>query len=272
MSNELVVLNAVADKVLTYQPANKELGMKELLKIHQQGPELMADSRAVARVFGIQHESLRKLIEEHTSQLEQLGVFRFQIGKLLDGAGRPEKFAYLNFDQIAFLLTLSRPTEDNKVFRLNLIIAFRKVRNRLRPIDTALLSIPDEWKKTFPDEFYVALLRLYDDEFKKSENRPSWVGRWTNRYIYEPLYNELPVELKHRRKLHIGEEGSETWLKLHQFIEQNAKTNLEKHITKVTALLQAATSRSSFHELFTAVFYKQKQLLLGHSDAPDEFA
>jgi len=101
---------------------------------------------------------------------------------------------------------------------------------------------------------------------------PSWVGRWTNRFIYEPLYNGLPDELKRRRKVHVGEEGSEAWLKLHQFIEQHAKKNLDKHLIKVTALLQASTSRSHFIELFGSVFYGQTQLLLGGAKARDEFA
>jgi phage regulator Rha-like protein len=63
-----------------------------LLKIHQQGADLLADSRAVAKLFGVEHPSLRKLIEEHSSQLEQLGVYRFEIGKPLPGSsgGRPD--------------------------------------------------------------------------------------------------------------------------------------------------------------------------------------
>jgi phage regulator Rha-like protein len=274
MSKELEALDAITDKVLAYQPADKERGMKSLLKIHQQGTDLMADSRAVAKVFGIEHKNLRELIEKNASQLGQLGVYRFQTAKPQAGTpgGRPEKFTYLNFDQIAFLLTLSRPKEENKQFRLRLIIAFRDARNKLRPIDTALLSMPDEWRRAFPSEFYEALLRLYGAEFAGMGDTPSWVGRWTNKFIYEPLYNGLPDELKRRRKLHVGDEGSEAWLKLHQFIEKHAKKNLERHITKVTALLQAATSKTSFFELFTAVFYGQKQLLLGQSNAPDEFA
>ena len=272
MSTELVVLDKIADKVLAYQPVEKERGVQSLLKIHQQGPELIADSRDVARVFGIEHKSLRKLIEDHSAQLDQLGIWRFQIAKFSKGAGRPEKFAFLNFDHIAFLLTLSRPTEDNKVFRLRLILAFRDARKRLRPIDRALLSMPAEWKRAFPPEFYEALLRLYGTDFVKMGDTPSWVGRWTNKFIYEPLYNGLPDELKHRRKLHVGEDGSEAWLKLHQFIEEHSKKNLEKQIIIVTGLLQAATSKSAFYELFAAVFYKQKQLLLAQSNAPDEFA
>lgn len=135
--------------------------MKDLIKIHNQGPELRADSRQIARLFGIEHDSLAKLIKEHAAQLEQLGHTRFEIGngsRRPQGGGREERFCYLNFDHIAFLLTISRPTEATKDLRLKLILAFRDARNKLRPIDGALLSIPAGWRKTFPDEFYVALL------------------------------------------------------------------------------------------------------------------
>ena len=84
--------------------------MRELIHIHNQGSELRADSREVAKLFGIQRESLHKLIENHTAQLEQLGHVRFEIGggKIRpQGGGTPEKFAHLNFDQIAFLFGLS---------------------------------------------------------------------------------------------------------------------------------------------------------------------
>jgi len=247
--------------------------MKELIKIHNQGSDLMADSRSVAELFGIQHESLRKLIEEHTPQLQQLGIFRFEIGKTFPNErGRPEKFCYLNFDHIAFLLTVSAPSQATKDFRLKLIIAFRDARNRLRPVDHALLSIPDDWRKTFPDDFYIALLKLYGDKYEKSENKPSWVGRWTNRFIYSPLFTGLSDELKRRREIHGWEKGAVPGERLHQFIERHAKKNLEKHLTKVTGLLEAATSPGHFLELFASVFYGRKQLLLIGQTGPDEFS
>ncbi len=250
--------------------------MKELIKIHNQGSELRVDSRAIAKLFDVQHESLRKLIEEHLGQLEQLGHIRFEIGNGVarpQGGGRQEKFTYLNFDQVALLLMLSKPTEATKEFRLKLIIAFRDARNKLRPIDHALLSIPDQWRKTFPDDFYVALLKLYGDVFDKSENRPSWVGRWTNRFIYNPLWGGLSDELKRRRRDRADGGGTESdALKLHQFIEKHAKKKLEEHIGQVTTLLKVSQSKSHFVELFAALFYGQTQLLLVQQSGPDEFA
>lgn len=51
MSNEQAALDAITDKVLAYRLENKEQSMRGLLKIHQQGPDLMADSRAVGRTM-----------------------------------------------------------------------------------------------------------------------------------------------------------------------------------------------------------------------------
>lgn len=248
--------------------------MNELIQIHNQGPELRADSREIAKVFGIQHESLVKLINNHEPQLGQLGVFRFEIGKPSKGSegGRPEKFCYLNFDHIAFLLTISSPTEETKELRLRLIIAFRDARNRLRPIDHALLSIPAAWKRAFEPEFYKALLALYGAEFKAAENKPQWVGVWTIKFIYRPLYEKLPEELRKRRQLHAFEMGTNEWRKLHQFIEEHAKENLKTHLIKVTTLLESATSVQDFYERFAATFYGQKQLLLGKDDVSSDFA
>jgi len=77
--------------------------------------------------------------------------------------------------------------------------------------------------------------------------------------------------LKRRRSVRWDETGTEGWLKLHQFIEQHAKKNLEKHLNKIIALLQAATSPGHFLELFSSVFYEQQQLLLIAPDVRDEF-
>jgi hypothetical protein len=249
--------------------------MKELIHIHNQGSDLRADSRDVAKLFGIQRESIHKLIENHTAQLEQLGHVRFEIGggKIRpQGGGTPEKFAYLNFDQIAFLLTISSPTEATKDFRLRLIMAFRDARQKLRPIDRALLTMPDEWKHTFPASLYEALLKLYGAKFETMGDTPSWVGKWTNKFIYETLYAGLPDELKKRRALHAESADLAEWKKMHQFIEKHAKANLEKHITKITVLLEASTSPSHFLELFATVFYGRQQLLLITPDIRDEFS
>jgi hypothetical protein len=141
--------------------------------------------------------------------------------------GRPQKFALLNFDQIIYLLTITQTTIQTRDLRVKLIIAFGNARQKLRPVDAILLSIPEGWKKTFKDEFYIALLRLYGEKFDASKNKKSWVRGWTNKFIYQPIYENLPAELKAKRSAYCTPTGKEIdWIKLHQFIEKHVKRSL----------------------------------------------
>lgn len=250
------------------------MAIHDLIPIHNQGEDLLADSRDVAQVFGITHQHLRESIEDHETELTSLGVFRVETGKPLAGStgGRPEKYYWLNFDQIAFLLTISRATEQTKEFRLRLIIAFRNARERLRPVDKILLAVPAAWKKTFENDFYIALLRLYGDTFKESENKPSWVGSWTNRFVYEPIYNGLPAELKARRQLYCKTSGKDAdYLRLFQFLEEVAKSALAAHMTKITTLLTISRSKQDFIEHFATMFHGHQQLHLFLDQLGEEY-
>jgi len=256
----LEILDKITDTVLAYRPKP----MNEFDHAVNQGNEIYVDSREIAKMFGVQHESLMALIKENEEALGQLGQLRFEIGvakRAPKTGGNPPRFAWLNFDQIAFLLTLSRTTAATREFRLRLIIAFRNARAKLRPVDAILLSIPEIWKKTFKDEFYVALLRIYGDVFKPKTNRPSWVGRWTNRFIYEPIFAGLPAELKSKRNQFSTDSGKDSdWIRLHQFLEENAKEQLRDHLSKITGFLQIAKNKQEFYESFAALFGGGKQL------------
>jgi hypothetical protein len=237
--------------------------MDSLIPIHNQGVDFLVDSRDVAKVFGLTHQHLREQIEEHEDELTRLGVFRVETGKPLAGStgGRPEKYYWLNFDQTVYLLTLTKTNEQTREFRVRLILAFRAARERLRPVDTILLSIPDKWRKTFRDEFYIALLRIYGESFDSSKNKPSWVGNWTNRFVYDPIYFGLPGELKSKRSVYCGNSGKDgDFIRLHQFLEEHAKDELKEHITKVTTLLQLSGSKLDFAEKFRSLFHGQTQL------------
>jgi hypothetical protein len=234
--------------------------MNNLLPIHHNGPEFFVDSRDVADAFRLTHQHLRELVESHQSELERLGIFRVETGKI-SGKGRPERFYYLNFDQTVFLLTLTRPTQETKEYRVQLILAFRSARERFRPVDNYLSSIPERWRKTFKDEFYVALLRIYGSEFDASKNKPSWVGAWTNRFIYEIIYETLSSELKAKRQAYCATSGKDPdFIKLHQFLEEHSKDELRDHISKVTALLQLSGSKLDFAENFRSLFGGETQI------------
>lgn len=236
--------------------------MKELIHILNQGADFLVDSREVAKVFKVQPKNLREAIEEHEPELSRLGVYRFETAKPKPGSegGRPEKFYLLNFDQTIFLLTLTRPSPETKDFRVRLILAFRSAREKLRPVDTLLLSIPEKWRKTFKDEFYRALLNVYGQPFNPKENKPSWVGKWTNIFIYQPIYGSLSNELKKKRADYCDMAGKDgDFIKLHQFLEEHAKDELKDRISKTTAVLQMSGSRHDFKENYKSVFFGATQ-------------
>lgn len=240
--------------------------MSSAILIHNQGTELRADSRQVAKFFDVEHRSLIRLINENIEAFESINALRFEIAPRLDGnkGGEQPKFCYLTEPQVGFLLTLTRNTGRTTELKLALIQQFQKARIQLRPVDSILLSLPANWQKVFSDDFYHALLGLYGHEFKRSEGTHSWVGGFTNKYIYGPLWDGLSAELKAKRAQRaVDNPDDAACLKLHQFLEANAKTALERHVLKVTALLQAAQSPDHFNELFSSAFRGQTQMLLG---------
>ncbi len=94
----------------------------------------------------------------------------------------------------------------------------------------------------------------------------SLMVRWTNRFIYEPVFAGLPAELKAKRAQYSADSGKDAeWMRLHQFIEENAKEELREHLAKITGFLQIAKNRQDFLEYFVALFGGGKQ------DKWDEF-
>jgi hypothetical protein len=125
-----------------------------------------------------------------------------------------------------------------------------------------LLNVPREWQKTFPDDFFAALLKCWCDEsveFKRSHGTPSFCGWFINKYVYEHLWAGLPSELKARRK-EFATETDELLCKLHQFLTENAKEALHTHTAKITGVLQISPNKEYFKAAFDRAFVSQNQL------------
>jgi len=122
-----------------------------------------------------------------------------------------------------------------------------------------LLDAPSVWEKTFPDNFFVGIYRLYGLEFKRNRGTMGFVGGFINKYIYEPLLEGLPRELKKQRAL-----SRSDYAKLHQFIEENvAKDVLKRQIAQIEIMLQIAQTKEHFEAMFfKAVNPNQMQLAL----------
>ena len=133
--------------------------------------ESLVDSRIMAAHLGNQHKHTLKLIRCYQSQLETLGVMRFQNSKPIKGSkgGRPETYALLNEDQCYLVLTLCTNTEQAVALKLKLVKAFKAMREslaakvdylpcyRVEKMINKTLGIPSGERKHLPPHLRTAV-------------------------------------------------------------------------------------------------------------------
>jgi|GEM_PF-2899498 len=106
---------------------------QELELVMTDAGEPRIDSRLVATTLGIEHESVMRTFSLYAKELEELGIFRFEIGvKSGPQRGKLPHYAMLNEDQAIFVATLSRNTRQVVDFKLKLTKAFASARHRLQ--------------------------------------------------------------------------------------------------------------------------------------------
>lgn len=111
------------------------------------------------------------------------------------------------------------------------------------------------WTKRFPDEYYQEIFRLKKWDYPTpSGQRPSVVGHYTNKFVYDHLPPGVKEEL--RKQNPSVAPGKRKW-KHHQFLsEEIGNDHLEKHLIKVVTLMQASDNWSEFIKKFNRVFVK----------------
>lgn len=97
------------------------------------------------------------------------------------------------------------------------------------------------WARRFPDEFYKQMFRLKGWAYN-GKNRPQYVGKLTNQYIYEQLPDGVLEELKTKTPKN---------KRLHQSLtEEVGVPHLDKQLQKTIALMQASDTWEEFDRLF----------------------
>lgn len=106
------------------------------------------------------------------------------------------------------------------------------------------LYISDElmpWAKRFPDEFYKQMFRLKGWTYN-GKNKPQYVGKLTNHYIYEQLPDGVLEELKQKTPKN---------KRLHQTLtDEVGIPHLDKQLQKTIGLMQASDTWEEFDTLF----------------------
>ncbi len=121
-------------------------------------------------------------------------------------------------------------------------------------ISTELLA----WQQRFPHEFYKEIFRLRGWEYTAAniKNKPSVVGHWTNRLIYE----QLPVGiLKELKKLTPKDDAGKRKHHFHRLLTDDVgHPHLQKQIVSVVTLMSVSDSWEQFIDLFNKKFGQQK--------------
>ncbi len=123
------------------------------------------------------------------------------------------------------------------------------------------------WQKKFPDIFYTELFRLngWDFTVRGIQKRPSVIGKWTNKLVYDELPLGVAEELK--KKVPKNKEGKNI-VRLHQLLTDDiGNPHLQAQINQVVTLFQLSDSMKHMWEQFE----KLKKRQSGQLEMPFSF-
>ncbi len=102
------------------------------------------------------------------------------------------------------------------------------------------------WIKTFPDEFFVLLDKLYKNKKTTSRKRPSYYGHFINKYIYNPIENGyIKTELD---KLNI-KDNKKRKARFHQWLTEHGKHILTLQMGKIMAIMDLCKDITHFNKI-----------------------
>lgn len=109
------------------------------------------------------------------------------------------------------------------------------------------------WVKTFPDEFFKQIFRMYGWDYQPGNaRRPQLVGKLINRYVYEQLPPGVHDEL---RRLNPRSPAGRRSHMHHQFLTADTgNVHLDRQIATVTTLMRIAHNKAEFDDLFDRAF------------------
>lgn len=115
-----------------------------------------------------------------------------------------------------------------------------------------------KWQKRFPSNYYKEIFRLYNWKYDPhSLQKPSWIGHFTNKYVYKALPGGVLSEL--RRKNPKNTNGNRL-KKHHQLLSEDiGVVHLDKHLNKLITVMELSISLDDFNSNFNKIFYNCRQ-------------
>lgn len=114
-----------------------------------------------------------------------------------------------------------------------------------------------KWQKMFPDTFYYEIFRLnkWDYTVRGINKRPSIIGKWTNKLIYEQLPKGVLEELK--VKTPKSQEGNYTARFFQSLTPDIGHPELTSQIYKVVGIMQISDNWNDFISNFNRMISRE---------------
>lgn len=125
------------------------------------------------------------------------------------------------------------------------------------------------WAKRFPDEFYEQIFRLNGWQYNPmNPKRPSVIGTWTNKLVYEMLPPGVLAELKAQTPK--NKKGKDKH-RLHQRLTADiGNPHLERQLAAIIPIMRLSTNWKRFKENFARAFKTGQQSIEFKEDEQKE--
>ncbi|MGH7284290.1 MAG: P63C domain-containing protein [Polyangiaceae bacterium] len=121
-----------------------------------------------------------------------------------------------------------------------------------RLVEAYVVEAMRPWVSLFPDAFFRQVYRIHGWQYKPGVTQgPRYVGKFINRYVYEPLPPGVLAKLRALNPV-IGKRRKH---KHFQFLsEELGEPTVDRHLASVTTLMSVASSKSHFDQMFKLAF------------------
>lgn len=206
--------------------------------------KLTMSSREIAAETGKQHRNVLADCDSLNESYRSLGLAEISAGVYFhQNTGKQEHREYLLTQMQVWDLMTGYSTELRIKVNRRWAELEKAYRDHTLVLKAYLLDQATEWEKTFGDDYYEQLCRLWNQEIG---TKPQFFGHLTNKYIYEVLPECVLESLK---------ENTPNGIRLHQTLTPEVgKKHLRIVLEKVTMLMKLSENKTEFEDMFERYF------------------
>jgi hypothetical protein len=125
-----------------------------------------------------------------------------------------------------------------------------------------------KWQKRFPNQFYKEMFRIHNWEYDPtSTKRSPYVGRFTNKYVYDLFPHVVMEKIKDANAVVKKEDKSYRKRRHFQYLTTDiGLPHLDNHVSKLLGVMKLSKTEKNFKENFFIAF--EEELLNKENEVP----